>query len=299
MEIALGLRRLWRLRAYVAAVAVLALLASVFMTQNVSLFPPSVGSDHGVEFGAASTSLLVDSADSAIGDLRRPLEPLTARAAVVATLIRSEPVQRKISQEMGLPLGTVATIVTIPNPQNPNQPPNQTAGEQASALVGQTAAYQIAVAPVPEVPIINIATQGPTGERAITLSNVTVNAIGHYLRVLQKDKKVPTLSQVKLRKLGISGGTVNSGAGKSVALLAFFAIFIIGCLLVLAVSRVVEDIRLSRELEDQSGSISPGNGLPPLGGEGAGLDVPPPHPVGEPPQPVGSVIDREPRPPVD
>lgn len=298
MEIALGLRKLWRLRIWVVLAAVVALLGSVILTQNVSLFPPSVGSDSGIEFGAASTSLLVDSSDSAVGDLRRPLEPLTARAAVVATLIRSEPVQRKISKEMGVPLGTIATTVIIPNPQNPNQPPNQSAGEKASALVGQTAALQIAVAPVPEVPLINVATQGPSGEKAIHLANVTINSVSHYLRVLQEEKSVPTLSRVKLRTLGVSGGTVNSGASRSVALLAFVAIFVIGCLLILAVSRIVEDIRLSRDLEEDDDLTSPRGGPPPLSGVHGDLGEPPGQPVSEPPPPVASAFDRESRPPL-
>ena len=299
MEIALGLRKLWRLRIWVVLVAVVALISSLVIAGKISLFPPSIGSEKSsVEFGAASTSLLVDSADSAVGDLRRPLEPLTARAAVVATLIRSEPVQRTISKRMGVPLGTIATTVTIPNPQNPNQPPNQSAGEKASALVGQTAALQIAAAPVPEVPIINIATQGPTGEAAIKLANVTVASTSHYLGALQQEKSVPTLSKVKLRTLGVSGGSVNPGASRSVALLAFVAIFIIGCLLLLAISRIADDIRLSRALEDEPDPTSHGGGAPfPLGGEHSALGEAPPQTVSESP-PVASAFDRDPRPPL-
>jgi hypothetical protein len=253
MEIAYSLRRLWHLRLWVVVVAIVAMLGSLALTENVSLFPPSLKTEQGIEFGAASTSLLVDSSGSAVGDLRKPLEPLTGRAALMAMLIRSKPVQLRISKAMRLPFGTIATSVTIPNPQNPSQPPNESAGEQASALVGQSAAYQIAVAPVPEVPIINLSTQAPTGTQAIALAKATTVAVSSYLAELQREGAVPTLSRAKLRTLGsASGGNVNPGAGRSIAVLVFFVIFILGCVLVLGISRIAQDFRISKELEEPS-----------------------------------------------
>jgi hypothetical protein len=262
MEIALALRELWRLRLWVVVVAVVALLGSLLLTQRVTLIPPSLHTKEGIEYGAGSSAFLIDSPESAVGDLRKELEPLTARASLVALLIRSEPVQKRISRSMGLPLGTIATTVSLPNPLNPSQPPNLTAGEQASALAGQEAGYQILASPEPEVPIVDIYTQAPSGRKAVALAQATTGAVGKYLSVLQKSDTVPTLSRVRLRALGAaSGGDVNSGTGFSITVLAFLAIFIIGLFLILAISRITADMRLSRSVEQHSEPPSGTDGM--------------------------------------
>jgi hypothetical protein len=281
MEIALGLRKLWGLRLWVVGAAVVAVLGSVALTQKVSLAPPSLQTNQGIEFGAATSSLLVDSAEPAVGDLNKPLDPLIARASLVALLIRSEAVQTRISKAIGVPKGTVATTVSIPNPMNPNQPPNLSAGAQASGLITQGAGYQILASPEPEVPIVDIYTQAPDGSKAVALAQATTAAVSNYLGVIQKKGAVPKLSRVKLSDLGsASGGNVNSGAGLSVTVLAFLAIFIFGCLLILAVSRIVEDLKRNRDSEVLASMEPPHDRVDPLEAEAAGREdhqsVPPP-----------------------
>ncbi len=251
MEIAYTLRNLWRLRLWVIVAAVVALVGSVAITQRVSLFPPSLHSKQGIEGGAASTSLLVDSPHSAIGNINSPLDPLAARAALIALLTKSDPVQRQIEKKMGISPKLLSTTVTIPNPYSPSLPSTLSAGARANALIGETAPYQISTQPELSTPIVEIYTQAPSGKEAIALANATSESVRHYLTRLQEENAVPRLSRVDLRTLGdATGGNVNSGAGTLVLLLAFVGIFVVGCLIVLGVSRVAHDIRVDRDLDE-------------------------------------------------
>lgn len=251
MEIAYSLRRLWRRRLWVVVVLIVALVCSIALTEKVDVFPPALHSKKGLEGGAASISLLVDSPHSAIGNLNSSLDPLVSRAALIALLTKSDSVRQQIVKRMGISPNALSATVTIPNPYSPSLPPTLSAGARANALIGDTSPFQISTEPEISAPIVDIYAQAPTGKSAIALANATSGAVRHFVSHFQHEDAIPKLSRLKLRTLGeATGGDVNSGTGVLVAILAFIGIFILGCLGILAISRIVDEFRIDRDLDE-------------------------------------------------
>src|SRR3954469_12369641 len=101
MDIATLLTRLWNLRRALIVVAVAAVLIAIAMTYKVSLSPPSIKQPK-LRIASAQTQILLDSPNSAIGDLTSDVGPLADRAAIYTQFLGSEEVRAKIAKVTGL-----------------------------------------------------------------------------------------------------------------------------------------------------------------------------------------------------
>ncbi|HEV7769074.1 MAG TPA: hypothetical protein VGO66_00245 [Solirubrobacterales bacterium] len=228
MSLVLGLKELWRRRAYVVAAVLAAAGISILVVFQVSLLPPSISKRAQVEV-QGSIDVLVDSAASPIADARRDLAGLTARAGVFARLMAGGNVVGRIAQDADVPIKQID--VAGPEPL-PGEAPG---AEQPSS---QARPYGIAITQQGELPILSIVTRAPTRPEARALAAAAPAAIAEVVTSTQRRQGTPSAKRVQFRVLGPAEVvSVNNSPGRKMALLLFVVLLGIFVALVLAAPR--------------------------------------------------------------
>jgi hypothetical protein len=248
-------RRWWWAAIGVIPVAYLA-LSSAYHVGTSGIHKKSL------EFGSAQTQLLIDSPESTLAYAGADVTPLSTRAQVFAQFLQTNPVKTEMGKLLHVPGGAIA--VTIPN-TNPNLPiaAIQPAAQQRNqGLISESKALQLLVVPEPDLPLISVYAQGPTSEAATALANASAKALGDYVAGLRGQtftKKqlnqqarlgIVPASRVTVRQLGAAqGGMVDSGASKKVAILVFFGLLILDCVIVILLGGFVDRLRTRNQFE--------------------------------------------------
>ena len=253
MDFGIRIRTLWHLRAGVAASLLLALLASVWSVEKISLAPPSL-SPRSLEMATAATHVVVDTPTSALLDLRRDtysLEGLTNRAVLLGNVMASDSVQRSIARRAGVP----ADVLRVEAPLTSEQPrPRVEAGQekQTADILKSTDQYRLSIQANPTVPVLDIYSQTPTAESAARLANAAVDELKAYISGLATEEETPAKEQIRLVQLGrAEGAVINGSVHWQVLLLAFFLTFAVSCATVLFLSRVRQGWLLAARVEQQ------------------------------------------------
>jgi hypothetical protein len=230
MEFARTLKILWHRRRLMALGAVIAAAAAIISVCSVSLFPPSLTSRTNV-FATASSQILVDTPDSSFADLSYELEPLETRAGVFARFLANPAALALISRQSGIP----AADIEAQGPYEQNLPLNQqepTAEERSSQIIGEGALYRMRFENNPDLPIISVFAQAPTEKEAKALAAAAPAALRVYVERLQERQQTPRRDRVEIRPLGhATGGVVNGGANREIAILVFLVVFVGWCIL--------------------------------------------------------------------
>ena len=100
MELVHIIKSLWRSKALVAVGAVLALAVAVAFGMR----------GQTVTGGTASTDVLIDSQESAIGDLRHDTLPLVARSGILAQILGADGATQAIAHDAGIPVNEIAVV---------------------------------------------------------------------------------------------------------------------------------------------------------------------------------------------
>ncbi|MGH3992367.1 MAG: hypothetical protein ACRDSN_07875 [Pseudonocardiaceae bacterium] len=254
MTFALALRELARRKLLVALGVVVAILAAVASVSNVSLMPPKIGGGT-LEYYNGRTQILVDSNASSIGDLRRDLTPMIARANVYSRFMTTPAALRVIGEEAGIP----ADEIHAEGPYQLGQArfiQEPTAERRGSQLVGQKARYRLRFDSDPELPIVTVYAEAPTGRAATALADGAAAGLADYVKTVQDEQEVPDKRRVNIRQLGsTTGAPVSEGASTKVAGFVFFVAFGLWCLGILLVQRLMAGLRkadvLQKELEEE------------------------------------------------
>jgi hypothetical protein len=215
---------------YVAAL-VIAVAASVLSIYKVSLLPPGVHS-RDWEIGAASTTLLIDTPQSEILNLRATTDDfgsMQARTALLGNFMATDPVKAQIAKLMGIaPSQIQATSpVTANVPQTLTEPGS---GASATDILASADHYKLQLQADPTVPILHIYAQAPSGPAAVELANDSVTGLKQYLASLSSGQGLNPGAHVDLIQLGTAtGGVINSGVSKEIALLVFATAFAAVC----------------------------------------------------------------------
>ena len=240
MRLGMHLRELWRLRAGVAASALLALFAALWSVVDIGLVPPRV-QPRSLEMGTAFTQVVVDTPHSVILDLRQgavDIESLTNRAVLVGDVMASTPVRSYIARRARLPVESLQIIT----PRTPQQPRPRTApGTKArpSDLVRTTHQYRLDIQSDPTVPILDIYAEAPTAKAAEELANAAVTGVSDYLRAVAAAEQTPDGMRVRLRQLGTARGEVlNQGVQMQVAIVVFCLVFALSAVATVVIARV-------------------------------------------------------------
>jgi hypothetical protein len=247
MDLALALHRIWRRKLWLIPAALAAAGAALSVAYHVSLFPPKAESK-SLEFGTASTELLVDSAESSLAQLEIPLQALSERAAIYAELLRSEPVRRRLGAVADISWQSVAVDGSTSTAGGAGPEPTET--ERAAELEAAGTSSQVHFRVEPEQPIIRITTQGRTAEGAAVLAQAAADALIDYIDDLQREQGIAGPRRVDLVQIGQPvGGVVNETADVAMAAVAGIAVFGACCLLILFIPHLVGGLRAADALD--------------------------------------------------
>jgi hypothetical protein len=169
MELADFIRELLRRKVWVVLAALIGAIAGISVVYQVDYRHLTLRAKH-FEAGAASTQLLVDSAEQPLGDYRAELEPLTARAQIYAQLMTSRPVLKHIAHDAGLP----ARLITALGPSaatGPSKPAASEPVQRSNQLAYEGRGYRLAFSATPQQPTVSIFAQAPTAKQAARLAN--------------------------------------------------------------------------------------------------------------------------------
>jgi hypothetical protein len=251
VTLALALRELWGRKILLAIGAFVALLAAVASVSSVSLLPPSLNKGT-LEYYSGRTQILVDSEASSIGDLRRDLAPMVARANVYSRFMTTPAALRVIGQKAGVP----ADQIYAEGPYQLGQArfiQEPTAERRGSQLAGRKARYRLRFDSDPELPIVSVYAEAPSSRQATALADGAASGLADYVRKLQDEQGIPEKRRVAIRQLGsTTGAPVTAGADKKVAGFVFFVVFGLWCIGVLMLRRLVTGWRRAevQELDD-------------------------------------------------
>ncbi len=256
MEFARTIKTLWHRRRLLLVGVVLAGLAALFSVYQVGFMPPSLTPRTNV-FATASTEILVDTPDSAFADLGNDLEPLDARAGVFARFLATPTAVERIAQKTGLP----AAAIEAQGPYDINEPLYQqepTAEQRSSQIVGEGAVYRMRFENNPNMPIISVFAQAPTEAKAKSLADAAPTVLQRYVAQIQVKQGTPEDDRVVISRLGqATGGVVNRGANLQIASLAFIAVLIGWCMLLIPAQTIA---RGWQQLDAEEGTRKNGDG---------------------------------------
>jgi hypothetical protein len=243
MELAQILVQLWRRRLAVVAVAVLAAIVALALAYKISAFPPSL-SHRSVSNGTAETHVLVDWPRSSVADLNRTFDPLVARAQVLSQLMTTAPVVDRIAKIAGVPPSAITATSDNSTLNVPTAEIEPTADIRSNDITKEGLRYRVTFRAEPEQPTITVFGQAPTAEGAIMIANAAAKGAADWVKSTQDQQAVPDSRRTQLTQLGAAtGGTVNTGASRIIAALAFVAILGVGCLLILLVGNTLPAVR--------------------------------------------------------
>jgi hypothetical protein len=230
------IRQLWQRKGLVAIVLVLAAFAAILTAYQVSVSPPGLHK-RTLQVSAASSQILVDSPKSTLvsGGSTDTFDALATRAKIYGQYLSSLEARRQIAKKVGVPPGTIATAGPYSPETGQTSYESQPAGERANELLKEGAVNRLVFTAQEGVPILSVSSQAPTTERAIALANASFQVLTDYVNSLEAEDK-PVSDGVTLRELGTpQGGTLGSSNGKILMVLAFLAVFGLGCAAILIV----------------------------------------------------------------
>ena len=191
------LRNRWR---WVLPGLALAVLAAVASAYKVSAFPPKLTKETALEYGSASTQVLVDYRDSALGSLERGFEPLMARAGVYARLVTSPSLLAHVSEKSGIPAAAIQAEGPF-NPFRTRQEKEPTAERRADQLASESNGYRLRMDTEQGIPVISIFSVAPTARAAEQLANGAAEGLTAYVQELKPSGRRRTADSIDIRQL--------------------------------------------------------------------------------------------------
>ena len=235
MELVTILRELWRLRAAVVVVALLAVLVGLAVAVRLPSFE-----SRSYEVGTATASVLVDTPNSAVVEVApRGSDLLGVRANLIASLMTDGAVKDSIAQAAGIPPARLRGI-------------SESAAEPAAdAKVPRDQDYVLstrvlAASNGDRLPIIEVEAKAPDAARAAALAAASVSGLRDYL-----DSKAAAEQVTDARRLRVSGlgapqaRTVVEGDRRLVAIVGALLVFLAGCAGLVAAAALIRSWRVA------------------------------------------------------
>jgi hypothetical protein len=266
MEIVGFVRTLLQRKLVLGILLALATLAALMTAFRIG---PDGVEKRSISVGAATSQILVDSAESTLveGAGTDQLAALGTRAGVYAQYLSSRDAVNQIAEKIGVdPL-----LITARGPfsegtgiQDYDQ---QGAESRARDLVDEGKEYRLVFEAQEDVPIITVYATGPKTEQALLLAQASFDVLERYITRLKVEARkvekklpppkvptspssVPLVENIVVRELGApEGGIVGGNADLVLMVLAFLAVFGIGCIAVAAGSGFMRHWRLAGEME--------------------------------------------------
>ena len=259
MDLIRILNELWSRRLWVVAAVVVAALFGISTSYKLPSFEK-----RAQLVGAASSQVLIDSSTSAIADVDRDPAPLANRAVVLAQYMSSAEARTAIAAEMDLLPGQIAADGPFSTLTDRSTYQATPAGPRANQLTEENAIYRLVFDAQLSLPILSIYTQAPDAKSATDLASAATAVLTNYVREL--DQGIPPNRRITVSTLGApEGGTVNDGANPTLAFLAFVAVLLVLCTLIVlgsGLARQWQEMKSSERNEGGGSSAQPPAGMP-------------------------------------
>ena len=266
MEIVGFVRTLLQRKLVLGILLALATVAA-FMTA-FSIGPGGV-ERRSVAVGAATSQILVDSAESTLveGAGTDQIAALGTRARVYAQYLSSREAVNQIAAELGVDPLLISAHGPFSEGTGIQDYDQQGAESRARDLTEEGKEYRLVFEAQEDVPIITVYATGPGTAQALSLAQASFHVLESYITRLkvEADKaektapkpkvpvsasSVPLVENIVVRQLGEpEGGLVGGSADMVLMVLAFLVVFGIGCLVVAASSGFMRHWRLAGEME--------------------------------------------------
>ncbi len=257
MEFALILRELWARKLMLALGAVVAFLVALLSVYHVDGFALK---RRTLQYSSASTILLVDTPTSVLGDVKTEFVPLINRAQVYANFLASPGIVDLIAKHAGLN-GEQLYAAGPVEPLEPRTIQEPTATKRNVEITGEATPYRLTFTDSTSAPTIGVFTQAPTTKTAEALANSAGTGLEQYVEQVQAQEKVPPSLRVVIRQLGTAhGGVVDGSFSRSLALVVFFGVLFLWCVMMLAVARLRDNWRSSGDYAAGLGEVPPAAG---------------------------------------
>lgn len=227
MEVVEILSVMRRRKFLVLAVAFAAIAVAVAVKMKTKTVPT----------GSATVQLLVDSPQSALGDLQQDPTPLATRASEFAQLMTSGQVLTSIAKTARVS----PADITAQGPYSgeaevlDTATPSEARGVQ---LVAEKPRYRLTFVAQTDIPIITASVQAPNVDDAANVAQAIYPGMKQWLDGLQGSGDVPLGKRVTIRELGdVQVGQINSSSSTMLAGVAGFAVGLLGLLLVVTIRR--------------------------------------------------------------
>ena len=185
--------------------------------------------------GTASADVLIDSQESAIGDLRPDTLPLVARSGILAQILGADGATRAIADDAGIPVNEIVVVgpeLTVAGV------PDQASAERATKL-SESARYLVEIGHGDGIPVLTILTRAPTTAEARMLADATAAALKNYVADYQERAVIPEKRRVTIRQLGPArAGEFKEAPSAILPFAVFLAIFGLWCFAILAWPRI-------------------------------------------------------------
>jgi len=243
------LQDLWRLRRYVAIVAVLAVLAGVGMTVQSGSY----------DVGAASAQVLVDTQRSQVvgasggvtssGGLL--LGALGTQANLLADLMVEGTIKADIAKRAGVnpnKLTGVSTAVTVPSASTAG--PSPVTLPSGPNVYGLSTQILTDVAGATSLPIIEIDAYAPTPNKAERLANAAVAGLQAFVSSEAATEQIPSAERLSIMNLGVSQATSQArGSSPLIGFVVVLLVLLLGCVSILWIQAMVRGWRSASERE--------------------------------------------------
>jgi hypothetical protein len=228
------LRNLWRLRAAVVVILLVAMFVGTAVEFRISPFPPKLESRR-YEVGVANARVLVDTPTSdIIAVAPKGSDTLAARATLLANLMVDGVIEDAIAKRAGLNpdklIGISGSADTDPTAPKPG--PKDDTLTAGVAIDGSG----------DQLPIITISTQAPDVSGAARLANAAIAGLNAYLDSQAAVQGVRPGDRLRVSGLGgAQAGISVRGPSRLVAMIVTLFIFALGCGVLLVVHALMRD----------------------------------------------------------
>jgi hypothetical protein len=266
MEVVGFVRALLQRKAVLGVLLGLAVLAAFLTAFKIG---PGGVERRSVAVGAATGQILVDSAESTLveGAGSDQIAALGTRARVYAQYLSSRDAVNKIAGEVNVNPAFITAAGPFSEGTGIQDYDQQGAESRARDLVDEGKQYRLVFAAQEDVPIITVYSTGPDTVQALALAKSSFTVLKRYIDELKVDARraeakappqknpqvasaVPLVENIVVRELGApEGGLVGGKADYVLMILAFLAVFGLGCLVVAAASGFMRHWRLAGDME--------------------------------------------------
>ncbi len=210
--------RLWEERLAGLICAVLAIIAAILLTFQISLSPLSLR-PKALQLGVAGTSVLVDGASSSLGTVHGDSKRFDTLAADYAELMNSQPLIAPIANAIHVNPDEVGVQVQITSrvPLSQSQPLEPQVGTE---ILATRRRYYLVARVQSGTQIIQFYAQAHSGATAVTMVHAAVSSLQSYVSAAEHSSHTSRSERVVIRPLGhVTGRTLNTHVSEEAAVL--------------------------------------------------------------------------------